>query len=94
MCYWKGFTIPLQWNQAYVKYAQGGFPVTLTAMSRKESVWKSANRMLLLLNKTLFLSSIITTDESWIILYDPESKQQSSVQKHKDPPPPKIFRTS
>jgi hypothetical protein len=44
--------------------------------------------------KTLvFLSSIIICDESWIRLYDPESKQQSSVQKHKNSPP-KIFRTA
>lgn len=36
-----------------------------------------------------FLDRIITTDESWFHYFEPESKQQSSVWKHKDSPPPK-----
>jgi hypothetical protein len=36
-----------------------------------------------------FLLSIITCDESWIRHYAQESKQQSSVWKHKDSPSPK-----
>ena len=41
-----------------------------------------------------FLTSIVTCDESWIHHYDPLSKQQSSVQKHSNSPPPKKFRSS
>ena len=40
-----------------------------------------------------YLTSIIVTcDESWIQHYDPLSKQQSSVWKHSNSPPPKKFR--
>ena len=41
-----------------------------------------------------FLTSTVTCDESWIHHYDPLSKQQSSVWKHSNSPPPKKFRTS
>ena len=35
-----------------------------------------------------FLDRIITTDETWLWLFDPESKQQSSVWKRGSSPPP------
>ena len=41
-----------------------------------------------------FLTSIVTCDEPWIHHYDPLSKQQSSVWKHSNLPPPKNFRSS
>jgi len=41
-----------------------------------------------------FLTSIVTCDESWIHDYDSLSKQQSSVWKHSNSPPPKKFRSS
>ena len=36
-----------------------------------------------------FLNRIITTDETWLFYYDPETKQQSSQWKSCDSPPPK-----
>ena len=41
-----------------------------------------------------FLTSIVMCDELWIHHYDPLSKQQSSVWKHSNSPPPKKFRSS
>ena len=41
-----------------------------------------------------FLDKIITTDETWLYHYDPESKQQSSIWKSPDTPPPKKARTT
>jgi len=41
-----------------------------------------------------FLTSIVTCDELWIHHYDPLSKQQSSVCKHSNSPPPKKFRST
>jgi len=41
-----------------------------------------------------FLTLIVTCDESWIHHYDTLSKQQSSVWKHLNLPPPKKFRSS
>ena len=42
-----------------------------------------------------YLTSIIVTcDESWIQHYDPLSKQQSSVWKYSNSPPPKKFCSS
>lgn len=41
-----------------------------------------------------FLSNIITTDETWLYFYDPESKQQSSQWKTNASPPPKKARIS
>ena len=35
-----------------------------------------------------FLNSIITTDETWLHLHDPETKQQSAVWKRPGSPPP------
>ena len=35
-----------------------------------------------------FLDRIITTDETWLWFYDPETKQQSSVWKRNSSPPP------
>lgn len=39
-----------------------------------------------------FLKRIITTDETWLHYYDPETKQQSSVWKTKESPPRKRQR--
>ena len=41
-----------------------------------------------------FLTSTVTCDESWIDHYDLLSKQQSSVWKHSNSPPPKKFCSS
>ena len=41
-----------------------------------------------------FLDSIITTDETWLWFYDPETKQQSSVWKRNSSPPPQEARVS
>ena len=41
-----------------------------------------------------FLTLIVTCDKSWIHHYDLLSKQQSSVWKHSNSPPPKKFRSS
>ena len=41
-----------------------------------------------------FLNQIITTDETWLFYYDPETKQQSSQWKSSDSPPPKMARMS
>ena len=35
-----------------------------------------------------FLDRIVTTDETWLYHYDPETKQQSSAWKRKTSPPP------
>jgi len=35
-----------------------------------------------------FLHRIVTMDETWLYLYEPESKQQSLVWKHPGSPPP------
>jgi len=45
-------------------------------------------------NQNNFLTSIITVDETWIPLYNPETKQQSKQWKHVYSPPPKKFRTA
>jgi len=39
-----------------------------------------------------FLNSIITTDETWLHLHDPETKQQSAVWKRPGSPPPEKAR--
>ena len=41
-----------------------------------------------------FLDRIITTDETWLWFYDPETKQQSSVWKRNSSPPPQKARVS
>jgi len=40
-----------------------------------------------------FLHRVITMDETWLYLYEPESKQQSMVWKHPQSPPPKKAKT-
>lgn len=39
-----------------------------------------------------FLRRVITTDETWLFFYDPETKQQSAVWKTPRSPPPKKAR--
>jgi len=39
-----------------------------------------------------FLSRLVTTDETWLYLYDPETKQQSMECRHSVSPRPKKFR--
>ena len=41
-----------------------------------------------------FMSRIITTDETWLWCYDPETKSQSAVWKRTGSPPPKKARVS
>ena len=41
-----------------------------------------------------FLRRIITTDETWMFLYEPESKRESMVWKRSTSPPPKKARTA
>jgi hypothetical protein len=43
-------------------------------------------------NELSFLDRIITTDETWLFHYDPESKQESSVWKTPRSPPQKKVR--
>lgn len=40
-----------------------------------------------------FLNRIITTDETWVNFYDPETKRESMMWKHTSSPPPKKART-
>ena len=40
------------------------------------------------------MNRIITTDETWLFYYDPETKQQSSQRKSSDSLPPKKARMS
>lgn len=40
-----------------------------------------------------FETRLITGDETWIHCYQPETKQQSQVWKHRDSPPPVKFKT-
>ena len=41
-----------------------------------------------------FFSSIVTIDETWIPMFNPETKRQSAQWKHYDSPPPKKFRVT
>jgi len=41
-----------------------------------------------------FFSSIVTMDETWMPMFNPETKRQSAQLKHTDSPPPKKFRVS
>ena len=41
-----------------------------------------------------FLDRIVTGDETWVLHYTPESKQQSMVWKHPQSPVRKKFRTA
>ena len=41
-----------------------------------------------------FLSRIVTADETWISLYEPESKEQSTMWKTPGSPSPKKFKVS
>ena len=41
-----------------------------------------------------FLSRIVTADETWINLYEPESKEQSTMWKTPGSPSPKKFKVS
>jgi len=39
-----------------------------------------------------FLEKLVTMDETWIPLFNPETKRQLKQWKHSDSPPPKKFR--
>jgi histone-lysine N-methyltransferase SETMAR len=39
-----------------------------------------------------FLEKLVTMDETWILLFNPETKSQSKQWKHSESPPPKKFR--
>ncbi|GFR64928.1 histone-lysine N-methyltransferase SETMAR [Elysia marginata] len=39
-----------------------------------------------------FIQCIVTGDESWVHLYDPESKRQSMEYRHKSSPSPRKFK--
>jgi len=41
-----------------------------------------------------FFSSIVTMDETWMPMFNPETKRQLAQWKHTDSPPPKKFRVS
>jgi len=43
---------------------------------------------------TSFLHRIVTTDETWLSFYDPDTKQASMIWKTADSPPPKKARTT
>ena len=38
-----------------------------------------------------FFSSIVTMDETWMPMFNPETKRQSAQWKHANSPPPKKF---
>ena len=38
-----------------------------------------------------FFSSVVTMDETWMPMFNPETKWQSAQWKHTDSPPPKKF---
>jgi len=38
-----------------------------------------------------FFSLIVTMDETWMLMFNPETKWQSAQRKHTDSPPPKKF---
>lgn len=44
-------------------------------------------------NEDDFFSRLVTTDESWIHYYDPETKEASKQWKHVESPPPKKAKT-
>ena len=44
--------------------------------------------------KSAFFSSIITMDETWLPMFNPETKRQSAQWKHTESPPPKKFRVT
>jgi len=41
-----------------------------------------------------FFSSTVTRDETWMLMFNPETKRQSAQWKHTNPPPPKKFRVT
>ena len=41
-----------------------------------------------------FFSSVVTMDETWMPMFNPETKWQSAQWKHTDSPPPKKFRVT
>jgi len=41
-----------------------------------------------------FFSSVVTMDESWMLMFNPETKRQLAQWKHTDSPPPKKFRVT
>ena len=41
-----------------------------------------------------FFSSIVTMDETWMLMFNPETKQQSAQWKHTDSTPPKKFQVT
>jgi len=41
-----------------------------------------------------FFSSVVTMDETWMPMFNPETKRQSAQWKHTDSPPPKKFRVT
>ena len=41
-----------------------------------------------------FFSSFATMDETWMPMFNPETKRQSAQLKHNDSPPPKKFRVT
>lgn len=53
-----------------------------------------ANLQLLYEDRTNFWSRVVTMDETWIHHFDPETKKQSMVWKHRSSPPPKKFRVA
>ena len=41
-----------------------------------------------------FFSPVVTMDETWMPMFNPETKRQSVQWKHTDSPPPKKFRVT
>jgi len=41
-----------------------------------------------------FFSSVVTMVETWVPMFNPETKRQSAQWKHTDSPPPKKFRVT
>lgn len=64
-------------------------PRVLTVDEKQTRVKSSRKFVSRCMADDTFLSRIITTDETWVHYYEPESKRQSSIWKHLDSPPPK-----
>lgn len=44
-------------------------------------------------NTVGFLAGLVTTDKTWIYVYDPETKEQSKYWRHSGSPRPQKFQT-
>jgi len=74
------------------RFATKFVPRILTADQKQQRVNVCAELSQLASDDEIFLSGVITCDESWVYGYDPETKQQSSQWKSPTSPRPKKAR--